>query len=227
MSYLKKAVFLAVFTVAAGTLCAAPWVSLGPKRVPETLVVVSNYKSPRLLAELIQNECRAPYLLLPTPDSKDDRIFFCPPRKTAIQIREARLNAFVRFLNPKRIVVIGNDTLVNKRYIDHLDRTIPVVRIDGVDWYRMAEELNFMLNLSHLASNFKRLREIMLNDGSIYRPVSLPEKGAKAPADGVPAAEAAPASGEQKSAPAPETAPAVQETPAIQETPATAPAPAA
>ena len=228
MSSLKKAVFLAVFSVAAGTLCAAPWVSLGPKRVPETLVVVSNYKSPRLLAELIQNECRAPYLLLPTPDSKDDRIFFCPPRKTAIQVRETRLNAFVRFLNPKRIVVIGNDTLVNRRYIDRFDRTIPVVRIDGVDWYRMAEELNFMLNLSHLASNFKRLREIMLNDGSIYRPVSLPEKGAKAPAAGVPAAEAAPAAGGQKDAPAAETAPAVQEAPAaVQEAPAAAPAPAA
>ncbi|MBQ9501929.1 MAG: hypothetical protein IJU70_07225 [Lentisphaeria bacterium] len=221
MFSLKKAVFLAVFTAAAGTLCAAPWVSLGPKRVPETLVVVSNYKSPRLLAELIQNECRAPYLLLPTPDSKDDRIFFCPPRKTAIQVREARLNAFVRFLNPKRIVVIGNDTLVNKRYVDCLDRTIPVVRIDGVDWYRMAEELNFMLNLSHLASNFKRLREIMLNDGSIYRPVSLPGKGAEASGGSVPAAETAPASGEQKEAPAAEAAPAVREAPAA------APAPAA
>lgn len=205
MFSLKKSVSLAVIALAAGTLCAAPWVSLGPKRVPETLVVVSNYKSPRLLAELIQNECRAPYLLLPTTDSKDERIFFCPalPGKTAIQVREARLNAFVRFLHPKRIVVIGNDTLVNRKYIDLLDRTIPVVRIDGVDWYRMAEELNFMLNLSHLASNFKRLRETMLNNGRIYRPVSLPDGEKKAPEGVVPPAENAPASGsEEKAAPA-------------------------
>ncbi|MBQ7209263.1 MAG: hypothetical protein IJS01_15820 [Lentisphaeria bacterium] len=208
---MKKSVSLAVIAVTAGTLCAAPWVSLGPKRVPETLVVVSNYKSPRLLAELIQNECRAPYLLLPTPDSKDERIFFCPalPGKTAIQIREARLNAFVRFLHPKRIVVIGNDTLVNKRYIDRLDRTIPVVRIDGVDWYRMAEELNFMLNLSHLASNFKRLRETMLNNGRIYRPVSLPDGEKKAPAGVVPPAESAPAAeSSEMAAPATGDAPA-------------------
>ena len=176
MSLMKKTVLSVLFAVACGTLSAAPWATLGPKRVPETLIVVSNYKSPRLMAELIQYESRAPYLLLPIPGSQDERIFFCPAKKSSLQIREAKLNAFVRFLNPKRIVVIGNDSVVNKRYVDLLDRMIPVVRIDSVDWQRIAEELNFMLNLSHLDTNFKRLRETMLNDSRIYRPVSLPEK---------------------------------------------------
>lgn len=183
---LKKSLFLACFAFAA-VLSAAPWASLGPKRVPETLVIVSNYKTPRLLAELIQSESRAPYILLPTLESNDGRIFFCPPKKAAFQIREARLNAFIRFLNPKRIVVLGDAKVVNQRYIDMLDRTIPVVRFDSVDWNRMAQELNFMLNLSHLDTNFKRLRETMLNDGSIYRPVSLPD-AAKSEGNTVPAA---------------------------------------
>ena len=47
---------LAVFSVLAlccAAVSAAPWMSLGPKRKLETLVITGNYKSPRLLAELI------------------------------------------------------------------------------------------------------------------------------------------------------------------------------
>lgn len=192
MFVLKKSLIAAVVVI-AGVVSAAPWANLGPKRVPETLVVVSNYKTPRLMAELIQFESRAPYILLPVNGSNDNRIIFCPAKSTPRQILENRLNAFVRFLNPKRIVVIGNDQYVNKRYVDMFDRAIPVVRIDGSDWQRIAEELNFMLNLSHLDTNFKRLNEQMLKDSRSYRPVSLPEQNQPA-ANAVPGAEnAAPA----------------------------------
>ena len=188
MFSLKKSFLIVAFTVAGLALSAASWANLGPKRVPETLVVVSNYKVPRLMAELIQYESRAPYLLLPTNGSADGRIFFCPAKKNSLEIREVRLNAFVRFLNPKRIVVIGDDQIVSKRHIDMLDRSIPVVRIDGADWVRVAEQLNFMLNLSHLDSNFKRLYETIRNDGRIYRPVSLPAQQAQE-SNTVPAAD--------------------------------------
>ena len=187
MFSLKKSLIAAVVVI-AGVVSAAPWANLGPNRVPETLVVVSNYKTPRLMAELIQFESRAPYILLPVNGSNDNRIIFCPAKSTPRQILENRLNAFVRFLNPKRIVVIGNDQYVNKRYVDMFDRAIPVVRIDGSDWQRIAEELNFMLNLSHLDTNFKRLNEQMLKDSRSYRPVSLPEQNQPA-ANAVPGAE--------------------------------------
>lgn len=193
MFSLKKSLVVVFAAVAGMTLCAAPWANLGPKRVPETLVMVSNYKTPRLMAELIQFESRAPYMLLPVNGSNDNRIIFCPAKSTPHQILENRLNAFIRFLNPKRIVVIGNDNFVNKRYIDMLDRAIPVVRIDSSDWQRIAEELNFLLNLSHLDTNFKRLNEEMLKDSRSYRPVSLPAQS-KPAANAVPGAEnAAPA----------------------------------
>jgi hypothetical protein len=188
MFSLKKSFLIVAFTVAGLALSAASWANLGPKRVPETLVVVSNYKVPRLMAELIQYESRAPYLLLPTNGSTDTRIFFCPAKKNSLEIREAGLNAFVRFLNPKRIVVIGDDQIVSKRHIDMLDRAIPIFCVDGADWVRVAEQLNFMLNLSHLDSNFKRLYETIRNDGRIYRPVSLPAQQAQE-SNSVPAAD--------------------------------------
>ena len=75
-----------VFTSA--TFAAVPWFANGPKREVQTLVITGNYKSPRLLAELIQYESRQPYLLLPPQDSGDTRIIFCPPsRSTGISPR--------------------------------------------------------------------------------------------------------------------------------------------
>ena len=203
----KKVFAAALIAVAGVTLSAAPWANLGPKRTPETLILVSNYKTPRLMAELIQFESRAPYILLPVNGSKDLRIFFCPPKKSAHLIAETRFNAFVRFLNPKRIVVIGNDQVVNRRYIDMLDRSIPIVRIDSSSWQRIAEELNFLLNLSHLDTNFKRLHDEMLTESRNYRPVSLPEQK-KPAAEAVPGAENAAKPAVAPAAPAPAAAPA-------------------
>ena len=67
---LKSGLILLALVVAAGAY-AAPWFANGPKRDVVTLVMAGNYKSPRLMAELILYESRQPYLLLPTPESKD------------------------------------------------------------------------------------------------------------------------------------------------------------
>ena len=70
--------------------------------------------------------------------------------------------------------MLGNASYIQPKYIQMLDHAIPVVTIDCVDWQRNAEELTDLLNLSNLADNYKRLREVMLNDSRIYRPVSRP-----------------------------------------------------
>ncbi len=163
-----------VFTSA--TFAAVPWFANGPKREVQTLVITGNYKSPRLLAELIQYESRQPYLLLPPQDSGDTRIIFCPPKSNSLQIREDKFNDFVRFLNPRRIIVLGNDAYVQPKYIAMLDRTIPVIRVDSVDWNRSAEELTDLLHLSNLDRSYRKLRETMLDKGKIYRPISKPKQ---------------------------------------------------
>ena len=170
---------------------AAPWMSLGPKRKLETLVITGNYKSPRLLAELIQNESRQPYILLPDPSRGDNRIYFCPPKSAALEVRETYFNDFIRTAGPKRIIILGDERYVPRRFEDLLDKAIPVVRVTGANWFRIAEELTFMLNLNHLDRNYKRLRETMLDDGGIYRPVSRPAapKQEESAASETPAAE--------------------------------------
>lgn len=172
---LKKisAIFL-VALIAFGA-SAFSWTTFGPRRKPVTLIITANYKSPRLLADLIQSESRQPYLLLPAPESGDSRIIFCPYKKNgAMLISEDRINEFVRWLAPRRIIVLGNETFVPRHYTDLLDKTIPVIRIESKSWGRVAEELNYLLNLSNLGKDYRRLQQEMLEAGGIYRPISRP-----------------------------------------------------
>ena len=198
--FTRFAVFSVLMALFCVTASAAPWMSLGPKRKLETLVITGNYKSPRLLAELIQSESRQPYMLLPDPARGESRIYFMPPKSAALEIKEADFNDFIRNANPRRIIILGDERYVSRRYEDMLDKVIPVVRITGSNWVRISEELTFMLNLNRLDRNYKRLREQMLEDP--YRPVSRPapkqDKQDK-PAEAAPAADA-------PAAPAPEAA---------------------
>ena len=152
---------------------AAPWMSLGAKRQIHTIVITGNYKAPRLLAELIQDESRQPYILLPDPRDEVQKICFCPPiRNEALEIQEKNFNAFVRTAGPRRIIILGDERYVPRRFEDMLDKKIPIVRVTGENWQRIAEELTFMLNLSRLDRNFRKLYEKMYGD--IYRPISRP-----------------------------------------------------
>jgi len=183
--------------LACSALSGAPWTAHGPKRSIHTMIIAGNYKSSRLLADLIQNESRQPYILLPDPRTGDSRIFFCPPKSASREVPESRFNEFIRFANPKRIVILGDGRFVPERFEKMLDGTIPVVRITGNDWNRIAEELTFMLNLSHLDDNYRRLRDTMLNDGKIYRAISRPAPAARKAA---PEQTAAPAAAPEQAA---------------------------
>ncbi|MBS1368820.1 MAG: hypothetical protein HPZ91_02585 [Lentisphaeria bacterium] len=183
----KSGLILLALCTAAGVF-AAPWIANGPKRDVVTLVIAGNYKSPRLLAELILNESRQPYLLLPTPESKIQKIIFVQAKGPAREISEQKLKQFVEFLNPQRIVVLGDERYVQPKFLKLLDRSIPIVRIEGDDWNRIAEETTYLLSLSHLGDNYKRLREELTSKGKFLRPTprthqQQPEPQQAAPAD--------------------------------------------
>ena len=171
--FAKFAALILLTLVCVVSAEAAPWRSLGPKRRVHTMIITGNYKNPRLLAELIQDESRQPYILLPDPRDEVQKICFCPPsRKEGMEIQEKNLNAFIRTAGPKRIIILGDERYVPRRYEAMLDGKIPIVRVTGENWQRIAEELTFMLNLSNLDRNFRKLQEKMYND--IVRPISRP-----------------------------------------------------
>ena len=120
---------------------AAPWRSLGPKRKIHTMIITGNYKNPRLLAELIQDESRQPYILLPDPRDEVQKICFCPPsRKDGMEIQEKYFNDFIRTAGPKRIIILGDERYVPRRYEEMLDRKIPIFRVTGDSWQRMGSQ---------------------------------------------------------------------------------------
>ncbi|MCQ2379733.1 MAG: hypothetical protein MJ025_02255 [Victivallaceae bacterium] len=200
----------------------------GPRRKPETLIVTSNYKSPRLLADLIQAESRQPYLLLPASTATGKQIIFCPPKKgQALQIREDRVNEFVRWLAPKRILILGDRRFVDDSFVERLDKTIPVIRIESTNWARVADEVTWMMGLSNLKNDFRRLQQDLLDQGGVYRPISRPRQPqpttkpdqSVTPANEAAAPESAPAEAAPSEATPVETAP-VETAPAAETVPA-------
>ena len=53
--------------------------------------------------------------------------------------------------------------------------------VNSRNWERTAQELSYMLNITTLARDYKRLRDKMLSDADIYRMISDPAP--KAPAE--------------------------------------------
>lgn len=183
-SWSKVAVLLVVLCVGA-VAEATPWTALGPKRKIDTVILTGNFKSPRLMAELIMLESRQPHILLPNrPD--DDLVIVRLAKNNSFQIREEHLGDFVANVQPRRVVILGDERYVPSRYEEMLyDKETPVVRIYGKDWNRVAEELSFMLNLSNLADNFKKLYQ---EDVNAYRLISAPAESK--PAETAPSGDA-------------------------------------
>lgn len=221
MSKLLKAGLLLAVCVACCGVYGDGWFVRGNKYNVETVIVTGNYKSPRLMADLIQAESRQPYIIVPAANSADNLCYLAMP-KSGQAVPEDRFGAIISYTRCRRVVILGDTNCVPEKYETMIDRNIPVVRITG-DWERVAEELTFLLNLSNLKRNYPKLRR-QLN--VTYQPVSAPAPR-KAGAPAIPAAKEAPASG-KASAPAAQEAPAAGKAsaPAAEEAPAAGNAPA-
>lgn len=140
----------------------------GPRKDIRTIIIVSNYKKSRLMADLIQNESRQPYLLLPAKGQEN--IYFCPvnPKRPALQIANDKVGRFINFANPTKVIVIGDDAYVPRKYLAQIDKKIPIVIIPVKDWSRAAVAIGDLMNLPNLASDYSRLKEKM--EQGFYRP---------------------------------------------------------
>lgn len=148
---------------------AGAWGYHGPKRDVVTLIVTANYEQPRLLAELIQNESRQPYLLLPARDK--GHIYFCPPKKFG-KVKVVPRESFSRniaFIAPKQIIVLGNNNYVPDYYVAALRKIAPVHVIDSETWQAAADSLAPSLNLSKLPNSYRKLSS-QLSEGKFYVP---------------------------------------------------------
>jgi len=139
----------------------------GPDKAIQTLVITGNYLKPRLLAELIQVESKQPVLLLPSQPG--GMIFFLPSNETAMEVDSANFAKFLKFANPKRIIVIGDERFVPESYTRQIDPNLTVWRVKNKDWKQVAEDAEDLLRLNNLARDFKRLSD-QIDSGRLYRP---------------------------------------------------------
>ena len=180
---LRKSLFAVICAmfVACG-VSAAPWAAHNSRRVPRTLIVIGNYKTPRLMAETILKLTGQPYLLI----TQDNR-YIITMRRAGQEIPASKLGTYINNLNPRRLVIIGDKDFVNENTEKQL-RTInllriPIVRIYGDDWVRVAEELDDLLNIGNLSREFcNNYRDMSLRDRPLRTPGQKVEKPAAAPA---------------------------------------------
>lgn len=154
----------------------------GPERDVITLIITSNYKKSRLLAELIQRETKQPILLLPAGDQKG--IYFMPAsvKKPALEVKEENIGRFVAFINPQQILVLGDRGFVPQSYIDMIDKKMPVFVVNGRDWLINAKSVAKLLDLNNLASDYTRLYRQIESD-RLYKPTETAPKETEAVAD--------------------------------------------
>ncbi len=186
-SVIKVCSVLFMLGVLTFSVCAGSWLASGAKRRPETLIVTGNYKSPRLIAELIQTESRQSYLLLPAAETGDSKIIWLPPKGGAgYEMTPETLGSRLKQLSPRRIIILGDERYVSSSYVELFRNeigNIPFMRIEGKSWELIADELTFMLNLNNLGSNFRKLNPEMRNPNRIGGTYNQEDTAEESPAE--------------------------------------------
>jgi hypothetical protein len=120
-----------------------------------TLLITGNYGRSRVLAALAQSKRKHPILLISPEANGQDELFFMPTRPEAHPIPTSEYLKFVEFLHPQRVIVLGDESYVPRRYVDQLRQNqIPVIVVNNVDWARNAEALASIIDYKRLPKHY-------------------------------------------------------------------------
>jgi hypothetical protein len=138
----------------------------GPSKEITTLVVTGNYTKARVLAELIQGETNQPILLI---TSEGGKLFFMPGKGPCLEVQDADFPKFVKMVNAKQILILGDLRYVPESYTKRMDTNQTVIRVDNKDWYQIAVTVGKILDKTYLASKFKTLSD-QIDSGKLFNP---------------------------------------------------------
>ena len=136
----------------------------GPSKEVTTLVVTGNYTKARVLAELIQGETSQPILLITSAGGK---LFFMPGKGPCLEVQDADFSKFVKILNAKQVLILGDTRYVPESYTRRMDSKQTVIRVDNKDWYQIAVTVGKILDKTYLAAKFKKLSD-EIDSGKLY-----------------------------------------------------------
>ena len=130
------------------------------------LMLSNNTFESRLLCELAQYRNHQPILLY---DASRSSFYSVSPDKQAEAISLDQFLGYVEFLNPRQVIILGDEDYVPAEYVKQVADKFSVITIQGDDWYKNAQQLAEILDLNRLARDFKNTRAHYLRDG-LLRP---------------------------------------------------------
>ncbi len=136
----------------------------GPSKEVTTLVVSGNYTKARVLAELIQGETNQPILLI----TAEGKLFFMPGKGPCLEVQDADYTNFVRVVNAKQVLILGDTRYVPESYTKRMDPKQTIIRVDNKDWFQVAVTVGKILDKPYLAGKFKKLSDQI--DSGLYNP---------------------------------------------------------
>ena len=177
-SIFKVFVALTLISVAGFELKANSWDWTGPYRRANkdihTLVITGDTGAPKIIADLIMAEIKQPYIQLPG-NSSDKIAFFAAHQKKGIEIKRSDFTRFIDFVNPDRVLILGDESIVAKEYRDMISKAQTVVIIYADNWQNVANNLGKMFNMTYLPKDFAEFYDKIYGNKP-YRPTTAKKK---------------------------------------------------
>lgn len=127
----------------------------GAGRVKATnLIIAGNYVNSRLLAELAQYYSKQPILLVSPDVDGGCQIFYMPNGTKASPMSADEFMGAVTHVNPKRVIVLGGDDYVPRKFVDLVRAKFSVVILDSNDWSKNADSLGELLKIKKLQRQY-------------------------------------------------------------------------
>ncbi len=142
--------------LAGAVLCfraEAGWFGFGTRRI-DTVVVTGNYAKARLLAEMFQRETKQPIVLISPEGPGRQELYYLPYSGPAAAFPTEKYAEFMDYLNPRRVIFLGDESYVAASYVDAVRARFPVMVVNGRDWLQNAKALGVIIRDRGLAKRY-------------------------------------------------------------------------
>ena len=153
---LTAAGMTASFMLQAGSWDGGDWPKYKEGRVIEYLIVTGNYESPRILAGIIQKETRNPILLLPASGQSSEIFLILPDGKVPAKVDPDQLSSYISGLNPKRILLLGDASIVPPEYRLTINKKYEIVAFVNRSWRLNALAADNLFNTNKILKKFEQ-----------------------------------------------------------------------
>ena len=129
----------------------------------ETLVITRDQKIPyRLCASIQQVDKNSIFLFIPNDKKKPYRVV-ATNRSQTFNIEESKFFDFINFINPRRIILLGNERLVPYKIVDGIKKTkiypgpLSIYLVDDDNWLVNSWEIAEIYENPYIGELFEKV----------------------------------------------------------------------